>query len=422
MPDGSENLTLTFHDRIADIPAEAWDACAGTDHPFTRHAFLLALEESGSVTARSGWDPRHVTLAGPDEKVLACAPLYLKTHSYGEYVFDWSWARAFEQAGGEYYPKLQCAVPFTPVTGPRLMVRRDITHPDPDDLRRTLLAGMVEMGRRLEVSSLHITFPTRAEWQLMTDCGLLGRVGQQYHWENTGWNSFDDFLGALSSRKRKTIRKEREKANSAGVRLYAVSGEAITKRHWDAFYAFYLSTIDRKWGHPYLTREFFYRLGTTMADQVVLIIGEDEDSGDLVCGALNLRGADALYGRNWGALDHVKFLHFEACYYRAMDYALEHGLRWVEAGAQGEHKVTRGYLPRETYSAHWIADGGFRRAVADFLERERDMVAEDMEQLGEMAPFRRDGGSDAPAPADASSPDTPPADTSPADTSRDCDP
>jgi predicted N-acyltransferase len=386
MPDAEDSLVLQFHGGIADIPAADWDACAGSANPFCAHAFLLALESSGAVSPATGWDPRHAVLRDAGGRVLACAPLYVKSHSYGEYVFDWAWARAYQQAGGQYYPKLQCAIPFTPVTGPRLMVRDG--EGDPDALRRTLVAGMVDLARRTRVSSLHVTFPTREEHDLMAEMGLLSRLGQQYHWENRGYGDFDDFLGALSSRKRKTIRKERERAQSQGVTLRVLTGEAIEPRHWDAFHAFYLSTVDRKWAQAYLNKAFFHRLGAVMADRVALVMGEDEATGELVCGALNLIGEDALYGRNWGASEDYKFLHFEACYYQAMDFAIARGLRWVEAGAQGEHKITRGYLPRATYSCHWIADRGFHRAVADYLERERVAVAEDMDALGDLAPFR----------------------------------
>ncbi len=392
----SDSLTLTAHPAIADIAAEEWDACAGPDNPFTRHAFLSALEDSRSVSAMTGWMPQHLALRDDDGRLLACAPLYVKSHSYGEYVFDWAWADAYHRAGGTYYPKLQCAVPFTPVTGPRLMVRPDAGTTagadglDANGLRRTLVSGMVTVAERLEASSVHITFPDEAEARTMGEMGLLTRLGQQYHWENKGYRDFDDFLGALSSRKRKSIRKERERANSQGVRLLTLSGDRIEPRHWDAFYGFYQSTVDRKWGQAYLRRDFFTLLGERLGDAVVLVMGEDETSGALVCGALNLRGGDTLYGRNWGALGDYRFLHFEACYYRAIDYAIAHGLRWVEAGAQGEHKVQRGYLPRATWSAHWIADAGFRGAVARFLDQEKEMMEADMADIAACGPYRQD--------------------------------
>jgi predicted N-acyltransferase len=375
---------------IHDVAVDAWDACAGVGgpqhNPFVRHAFFSALEDSGSVAADAGWQPQHLVL-DDDGKVLACAPLYLKSHSYGEYVFDWSWAEAFQRAGGRYYPKLQCAVPFTPVTGPRLLVRSDLDADTRREAQQTLLAGMVELAQRLKVSSLHITFPTADESALMTESGFLPRIGEQYHWKNEGYSSFEDFLGALSSRKRKTIRKEREVANSCGVEIAALTGADIKAHHWDAFFRFYMNTSDRKWGQAYLTREFFDLLGQRLGEAVVLMMGEQ--GGRPVCGALNLRGGDTLFGRNWGTAVDYPMLHFEVCYYRAIDFAIEHKLAWVEAGAQGQHKIQRGYLPRRTYSGHWIADRGFRTAVERFLEQERDAVARDIEALTELGPFRR---------------------------------
>lgn len=385
----SDSLTLTAHPAIAEIAPEAWDACAGPDNPFVRHAFLAALEDSRSVSAMTGWMPQHLALRDEAGQLVACAPLYVKSHSYGEYVFDWSWADAYARAGGSYYPKLQCAVPFTPVTGPRLMVRPDSA--DPDALRRTLVAGMVTLAERIEASSVHVTFPTEAEAEAMGAQGLLTRLGAQYHWENRDYGDFDDFLAALSSRKRKALRKERERANAQGVRFLTLSGSEIEPRHWDAFYGFYRSTTDRKWGQAYLRRDFFTLLGERLADAVVLVMGEEEATGTLVCGALNLRGGDTLYGRNWGALGDYRFLHFEACYYRAIDYAIAHGLRWVEAGAQGEHKVQRGYLPRATWSAHWIADPGFRAAVERFVEQEKALIRADMAETAACGPYRQQG-------------------------------
>lgn len=375
---------LKVHEGIKAIAAQDWDACAGTDNPFAAHAFLSALEASGSACAESGWLPRHLTLEDQTGRVVACAPLYLKTHSYGEYVFDWSWADAYQRAGGRYYPKLQCAIPFTPATGPRLMVRPG---ENAAALTASLAGGMVEIAKRMGVSSLHVTFPTEPEFRILESMGFLPRIGQQYHWENRGYGCFDDFLADLSSRKRKAIRKERERANSQGISFRALSGDAITPRHWDAFYRFYLDTVDRKWANAYLTREFFDRLASSLADKVVLIVAEND--GEPVGAALNLRGGDALYGRNWGAAGDYKFLHFEACYYRAIDYAIEHGLSRVEAGAQGAHKVQRGYLPRPTYSAHWIADSGFAKVVGRFLDHERQMVADDIEDTAAAGPFRQ---------------------------------
>ena len=385
MPDGREAITIAVVDDLAHLPAEAWDACAGTANPFVRHAFLSALEESGAVSADTGWAPQHLIIDDGVGGISACAPLYLKSHSYGEYVFDWGWAEAWERAGHDYYPKLQCAVPFTPVTGPRLMVRPGETAP----LREALLGGMMQLAERHEVSSFHITFPTEDEWNLMGKAGLLQRVGQQYHWENRGYESFDDFLAELSSRKRKAIRKERRAVEEAGVEMSTLRGREITEAHWDAFYGFYLNTSDRKWGPTYLNRAFFSLLHQSMCDDVVLVLARRDDQP--VGGALNLIGGDTLYGRYWGCSEHYKFLHFEACYYRAIDFAIEHGLKRVEAGAQGPHKVQRGYLPSPTYSGHWIADARFRNAVAQFIEQERQMVEMEGEALAEASPFRKDG-------------------------------
>lgn len=384
MTDESQDLTITLLRSMGEISAAEWNACAGEDNPFISHAFLSALERSGSACDESGWAAQHLAVCDRAGMLLACAPLYLKNHSYGEYVFDWSWAEAYRRAGGRYYPKLQCAVPFTPVTGPRLLVRPDAPR---ERLQRLLIAGMVEVARRTKVSSLHVTFPTGQEARLLGESGLLPRLGQQYHWENRGYGSFDDFLAQLSSRKRKTIRKERERANGQGLTIHSLTGPAIEPRHWDAFYRFYLDTVDRKWAQAYLTRDFFRLIGETMADRILLIMAEDR--GELVAGALNLIGRDTLYGRNWGCAGEYRFLHFEACYYRAIDFAITHGLKRVEAGAQGEHKVQRGYLPTPTYSAHWIADPAFREAVARFVEQERDMIEQDMEQTVEMGPFRQ---------------------------------
>ncbi|MDG2243818.1 MAG: GNAT family N-acetyltransferase [Rhodospirillaceae bacterium] len=388
-----ESIDVRVVPSIHEIDAAQWDRCARQTsadfNPFVRHAFYSALEDSESVTRESGWQPQHVAIETIKGELLACSAMYLKDHSYGEYVFDWGWANAYERAGGRYYPKLQCAVPFTPVTGPRLMTNPNNPNFNPTDLKRMLLAGMIEVADRHEVSSLHVTFPEEDDFNVMTAAGLLKRYGQQFHWKNDSYSTFDDFLDVLSSRKRKNIRKEREKANAAGVSIYTVSGSDITKRHWDAFYHFYRLTSDRKWGQAYMTRAFFDLLSERMGDQVVLIMGEQD--GEIVCGALNLLGGDTLYGRNWGTVVHYPMLHFEVCYYRAIDFAIEHGLRWVEAGAQGPHKLQRGYLPRKTYSAHWIADGGFRGAVEQYLSQERPAIEDDVNILTEMGPFKRTG-------------------------------
>lgn len=388
-----DSATVRIVTSIHDVDASRWDICAragATDfNPFVRHAFYSALEDSGSVTAETGWQPQHVVVESAKGDVLACAAVYLKDHSYGEYVFDWGWANAYERAGGRYYPKLQCAVPFTPATGPRLMTQPALAADIQVELKRMLLAGMIESGNRLEVSSVHVTFPDKDDFDVMAEAGLLERYGQQFHWENKGYDSFNDFLEALSSRKRKNMRKEREKANASGVNIYAVQGDDITARHWDAFYRFYRMTTDRKWGQAYLTRAFFDLLSERLGDQVVLVMGEED--GDLVCGALNLLGGDTLFGRNWGTIVHYPMLHFEVCYYRAIDFAIAHKLKWVEAGAQGPHKLQRGYLPRKTYSAHFISDRGFRAAIARYLDEERAAIEDDVETMMELGPFKRSG-------------------------------
>lgn len=384
MPDGREPVAIKLTERIAELPAEAWDSCAGGGNPTVSHAFLAALEESGSAVAEEGWRPQHLVVEDKTGRLVAAAPLYLKSHSYGEYVFDYGWAGAFEQAGGRYYPKLQVAVPFTPVTGPRLLV-----HPDsPEDTRKVLIAGLLEVTRRMGVSSLHVTFPTVEEWQALGEAGFLLRESRQFHWENRGYKSFDDFLAALSSRKRKNIRKEREAALSGGLEILTLTGSAIERRHLDAFFRFYCNTSDRKWGYPYLTRKFFDLLCQTMADKVVLIMAEQR--GRLVAGALNLLGKDTLYGRNWGCAGDFPFLHFECCYYSAIDFAIERGLKRVEAGAQGPHKIQRGYLPCPTYSAHWIRDPAFAQTIANFLARERRAIEQEREELAEFSPFKRE--------------------------------
>jgi predicted N-acyltransferase len=382
--DGDRELRIEIHPRITDLDAAEWDACAGPDNPFLCHAFLVALEESGSATAKTGWQPQHLAIRGPAGALTGVVPLYVKSHSYGEYVFDHGWADAYERAGGSYYPKLQCAVPFTPVTGPRLLVRPDAGSRTAD----ALISGMVELARRLKVSSLHVTFPTKPEWQRFGEAGFLLRTGQQFHWENRGYKSFDDFLEALTSRKRKAIRRERREALEGGIEIRTLTGAEIETRHWDAFFKFYLATSDRKWGSAYLNRRFFALLGERLADKIVLVMAEQ--AGRLVAGALNLRGTDTLYGRNWGCHGDFKFLHFEACYYRAIEFAIEHGLARVEAGAQGGHKIQRGYLPSPTYSAHWVRDPGFARAIADFLIRERHLIDHEMEGLSELSPFKRE--------------------------------
>ena len=374
---------------LGDVAADAWDACVPGQHPFVRHAFLSALEESGSATAETGWLSQHVVLKDGGGTVIGAVPMYLKNHSHGEYVFDHGWADAFERAGGRYYPKMQVAVPFTPATGPRLLLRIGAAADEEEarELQGALLSACIQCSDKIGASSLHITFPDEEEAELMQEAGLLLRTGMQFHWENDGYDSFDDFLASLASRKRKQIRRERREALAEGLTVLALSGEDIQERHWDAFFHFYQETSGRKWGVPYLTREFFSLLGQNMGEQVVLMIAEN--AGQPIAGALNLMSGDTLYGRNWGAVEYHKFLHFELCYYQAIDYAIAHGLKRVEAGAQGEHKLLRGYLPCPTYSAHWIANPSFRGAIEDYLERETRQVDWEIEALGTHSPFRK---------------------------------
>jgi predicted N-acyltransferase len=371
---------------IGDIAAASWDACAGGAgaNPFTRHAFLCALETSKSATARTGWQPQHLVAETTDGSIIGVAPCYLKSHSRGEYVFDRGWAEAYERAGGSYYPKLQVAVPFTPASGRRLMVAPDA---DVGVAWSALAAGLVELARLRRASSAHITFMTRAEWGALGERGFLMRTDQQFHWENGGFATFDDFLSALSSRKRKTIRRERRDALGAGIEVVALNGADLTEAAWDAFFAFYMDTGSRKWGRPYLTREFFSLIGQTMANEIVLIMAKR--AGRFIAGAINFIGDGTLFGRHWGAIEHHPFLHFEICYYQAIEYAIDHRLARVEAGAQGEHKLARGYLPTTTYSAHHIADCAFRRAIDDYLTRERVYVEAAGRELLDASPFRK---------------------------------
>lgn len=380
--------------RITEVRAKDWNACARGNYttstqppnPFVSHAFLKALEESGSATRERGWLPQHLLYEDADGHILACMPCYLKGHSQGEYVFDHGWAEAYMRAGGDYYPKLQASVPFSPVPGPRLLVRGG-------SARLERKAFLLDAGRtltnKLGVSSLHITFMAKDEWQLAGAQGYLERTDQQFHWRNEDYADFDGFLAALTSRKRKAIRKERRVALCEGVEIEWISGADLTEAHWDAFFAFYLDTSARKWGQPYLTRTTFSLLGESMADQLLLVMAKRD--GDYIAGALNVIGADTLYGRYWGATEAHEFLHFEVCYYQAIDYAIEHGLARVEAGAQGAHKLARGYLPTETYSAHYIADPQLKRAVAEYLQRERRLVAKEAAYLTSESPYRCDG-------------------------------
>ncbi|MDV7338571.1 GNAT family N-acetyltransferase [Terasakiella sp. A23] len=378
----SNSNKIDILEKISDISPADWNSCVGADEPFARHEFLSALEDSNCTTPKAGWMAQHIVLRNDEGKILGCSPVYLKGHSYGEYVFDWSWADAYERAGGRYYPKLQCAIPFTPVSSHRLLM-----HPDANkDNKAALLEGMINHAKALQISSLHITFSTEDEWHLAKNQGMMGRTGHQYHWENRGYETFDDFLATLSSRKRKSIKKERKSVAESGIEIKALSGDELEEHHWDAFYAFYLDTTGRKWGHPYLNREFFGLLGQRLADQVVLIVAMKDER--IVAGALNLKGNKTIYGRNWGCLEDYRFLHFEACYYQAIDYAITHKLARVEAGAQGQHKIQRGYLPVKTYSSHWVRDPGFADAVEKFLDHDQKVNDAEMTELAKFSPYK----------------------------------
>jgi hypothetical protein len=383
----SPNFTMRVVPSLAGIPAEEWDACARGEesavNPFVSHAFLSAMEESGCVGGHTGWTPTHVLIEQGDA-LLAAAPCYLKTHSQGEYVFDHGWADAIERAGGRYYPKLQVSSPFSPVTGPRLLARAG---EERAGATAALVKGLRLLREQTGASSIHLTFLPEEQWQTLGGLGFLQRMDQQFHWTNAGYATFEAFLETLASRKRKAIRKERAAAVANGIAIRAFTGADITPAHWDAFFAFYMDTGARKWGRPYLNRTFFAEIGRTMADQVLLIMAER--AGRFIAGAINFIGHEALYGRNWGCIEDHPFLHFEVCYYRAIDFAIARGLRRVEAGAQGEHKLARGYMPVTTYSAHDIADPRLRQAVADYLVRERRQVQAMGEVMAEHGPFRK---------------------------------
>ena len=380
---------------LAEIAPEAWDACANPPglttegnvgerfNPFVAYAFLRALEESGSVGGRSGWTPAHMIVEDANGRLVAAAPTYLKMHSQGEYVFDHAWADAYQRAGGRYYPKLQIAAPFTPVTGRRLLVGADA----PDGAAQALVAGWRALREAVEASSIHVTFCDKRDAETLQRAGFVLRTGEQFHFINEGYRDFDDFLASLASRKRKAIKRERRDALGDDVEVDLLTGGDIKSEHWDAFFAFYMDTGSRKWGRPYLTRAFFERIGATFADRVLLVMARH--GRRYVAGAINFLGDDALYGRNWGAIVERPFLHFEICYYQAIDFAIRRGIGRVEAGAQGEHKLSRGYRPVATYSAHEFADVRMQRAIADYLARERPAVAEAIEEYAERLPFRR---------------------------------
>jgi len=389
----SRTFTARVLTSIAAVEPAAWDACANPPgrpeaegerfNPFVAHGFLHALEASRSTGGRSGWTPAHVIVEDSSGRMVAAAPSYLKSHSLGEYVFDHAWADAYARIGGRYYPKLQVAAPFTPATGRRLLVAADA----PRGALEALVEGLRELRRQTRASSIHITFPTADETAQLAHAGFLVRHGEQFHFLCEGFSSFDDFLAALASRKRKTIRRERREALGSDVTIEWMTGSAIRRAHWDAFFTFYMDTGSRKWGRPYLTRDFFTLVGAAMADRILLVMAKRR--GRYIAGAINFIGDDALYGRNWGSIEDRPFLHFEVCYYQAIDFALARGLKRVEAGAQGEHKLARGYRPVVTYSAHEFEDARLARAVADYLRHERAAVARTIAHYEDHAPFRR---------------------------------
>ena len=385
------DLRLRVVPAIDQIGAAEWDSCANpysqefVFNPFISHDFLYSLEASKSAIARTGWQPQHLLAERPDGTLLGVMPCYLKSHSQGEYVFDRGWAEACERAGGQYYPKLQVAVPFTPATGRRLLVKPGA---DAQRAQAALTAGVIALTDRLDASSAHITFLTESEGEFLSGHGFLRRTDQQFHWENAGYATFEVFLEALAARKRKAIRRERREALEPGITVHWLTGSDLTEEVWDAFFEFYMETGSRKWGRPYLTREFYSMVSQRMADRIVLIMAKR--AGRWIAGAINFIGSDTLYGRHWGAVEHHPFLHFEVCYYQAIAFAIEHKLDRVEAGAQGEHKLARGYMPVTTHSAHYIADPGLRRAIADYLVRERHYVAAANQELAASAPFRKD--------------------------------
>uniref|UniRef100_A0A5B7BB79 Acyl-CoA N-acyltransferase n=1 Tax=Davidia involucrata TaxID=16924 RepID=A0A5B7BB79_DAVIN len=386
-----KKISVSVVSSISQVSSNEWDACnlgaTGSENfnPFLTHGFLSSLEESGSAVKETGWMPRHIIAQDECENILGVVPLYLKSHSYGEYVFDHSWADAYYSYGSRYYPKLQCCVPFTPVTGQRILLR-DTSYKD--QVFDILVSAMKDLTEKFQVSSLHITFPSESEWHRMKEKGFLQRIGMQYHWKNRNYKNFDEFLMDMKQSKRKNIRQERKKISAQNLTMKRLRGYEIKARHWDTFYDFYRNTTDNKWGSAYLTRDFFHNMGSKMGDHVLLVVAEEGD--ELVAGALNLIGGDTLFGRLWGCLPRAYYpsLHFEACYYQAIEAAIELNLDKVEAGAQGEHKIQRGYLPVTTYSCHYILDDGFRKVIEDFLVREMTQVKLVTELIQDSGPFK----------------------------------
>ncbi len=372
---------------IKEIDQSCWDKCAtpkgATFDPFTSYNFLRALEESGSACAQTGWAPCHLGLESPRGELLGVVPSYLKSHSQGEYVFDYAWADAFERAGGRYYPKLQISIPFTPVTGKRLLVCDPV---DSKDLETELAKGVLALAERLKASSVHLTFLDKQQWQELGKLGFLQRTHSQFHWVNHDYRSFDEFLNSLASKKRKNIKRERKGALESGIAIEQITGKDIQEHHWDAFYKFYLDTANRKWGSAYLSREFFSLVGDTMAEQILLIMCKK--GGRYVAGAINFIGSECLYGRNWGCSEDYPYLHFEVCYYQAIEFAIDKNLKRVEAGAQGGHKLARGYMPTHTYSSHWIANSSLAEAVSNYLDEERQHVDREINFVSNNGPFK----------------------------------
>ncbi|TIP89971.1 MAG: GNAT family N-acetyltransferase [Mesorhizobium sp.] len=378
---------------IGAFTCAEWDGLGGTSrgdiengyNPLVSFAFLSALEDSGCAVRRTGWQGHHLRLETAQGKLLGAVPCYLKSHSQGEYVFDHGWSDAFERAGGRYYPKLQCGVPFTPVTGPRLLVNKG---EDSRAVKAGLAAGLKAVTDKLGVSSAHVTFAQLKDVGALEAAGFLHRTDQQFHFFNEGYSTYDDFLATLASRKRKAMKKERREALAHGISIHWLTGRDLTERIWDDFFAFYMDTGSRKWGRPYLSREFFSMIGERLADDILLVMARR--NGRYIAGAINFIGSDALYGRNWGCIEDHPFLHFEVCYHQAIDFAIDRKLKVVEAGAQGEHKLARGYRPVTTHSAHYIAHPGLRNAVADYIRRERREVERMAGYLEEHTPFRKD--------------------------------
>ena len=377
----SETTVKILHS-IDEIDESTWNDCAKASppyNPFLNHKFLIALEKSNSVSPETGWQPFHLKVEKNNE-LIGVVPMYLKSHSQGEYVFDYGWADAWQRAGGRYYPKLQSSIPFTPATGPRLLA----LNPNEKNIN-ILLDACIGVAQKTQVSSMHMTFMPKDQWDYANQSGFLSRIDQQFHWHNAGYQDFDQFLSDLASKKRKNLKRERRDALANDITIEWATGDLLNEQHWDAFYHFYVDTGARKWGTPYLTREFFSLIGQTMPEDILLILAKRQDK--YIAGALNFIGGDTLFGRNWGCIEDHRFLHFEVCYYQAIDFAIKHNLKKVEAGAQGSHKVARGYLPQATYSAHWISDPNFKDAVRRFLDEERQHVADDIAYIEHRSPF-----------------------------------